>query len=527
MSSTGIVPERRPEADATERFRSQMGRVSRQSSVFLAGTLFSAAAAYLFKVYLARTLGAQALGIYALGMTMVGFVAVFSSLGLPRTALRFVSAYSATGKRDQLRGFLTRSMAIVLVCNLLLGGALYFAGPWIAVRFYHAPQLKPYVGFFVAIMVLGGLGGFLGQVLGGYKDVSRRTVINNFIGSPTMMAATVILVLAGLGLRGYIVAQLIGVTLVLTLYFRLVWKLTPRPEHGVGWNAPPFEREVVGFAAAALGLAFLDFFIIQADRVMIGHYLEVRQVGIYAVSWSLVAYLSILLNSVNQIFAPTISDLHARGERELLGRMYQTLTKWIFGLTVPLATAMIIFAAPLMRIFGRDFEAGWAVLVIGALGQLVNCGVGSAGTLLLMSGNQRSLVWVQAGSAVTTVILDWLLIPHWGILGAAAASAVTMVGANLAYLNRVRHKLQISPYNRSYFGMLIPVLGSVVSLWLVKWLLSAIRPEWAGLAVGLVLAYVSLIGLALLTGLDSDDRVILRAVWSRIAAALPGMGVEE
>jgi hypothetical protein len=45
--------------------------------------------------------------------------------------------------------------------------------------------------------------------------------------------------------------------------------------------------------------------------------------------------------------------------------------------------------------------------------------------------------------------------------------------------------------------------------------------------VGLVLAYVSLIGLALLTGLDSDDRVILRAVWSRIAAALPGMGVEE
>ncbi len=86
-----------------------MGHISRHSAVFFAGTIFTAAAGYLFKIYLARVLGAEALGIYALGMTIVGLLGIFNALGLPYSAVRFVAAYSATGKFDLLRGFLVRS----------------------------------------------------------------------------------------------------------------------------------------------------------------------------------------------------------------------------------------------------------------------------------------------------------------------------------------------------------------------------------------------------------------------------------
>jgi O-antigen/teichoic acid export membrane protein len=278
---------------------------------------------------------------------------------------------------------------------------------------------------------------------------------------------------------------------------------------------------VISFSVAAMGLAFLDFFIIQADRVMIGYYLDVREVGIYSVGWSLVAYLSIVLSSVNQVFAPTIADLHARGQRELLGRMFQTLTKWIFGLTVPLAAVLILFAAPLMRIFGQDFEAGWPVLVIGAIGQLVNCGVGSSGTLLLMSGNQKTLIWIQAGSAVLTVVLNLLFIPQWGIVGASIASAVTVVVTNVAYLSRVRQSLGLSPYNRSYLRLASPLLGSVGIVLLARALLGVSQREWLVIGIGLVLAYAAFIGISLAAGLDADDRIVAQAAWSKISALYP------
>src|SRR5205085_5455522 len=126
----------------------------------------------------------------------------------------------------------------------------------------------------------------------------------------------------------------------------------------------------------------------QADKILLGLYLNPRMVGIYVLASTLSAFVPIVLQSVNQIFAPVIADLHAHDRFDVLQRLFQTLTKWVFALSLPLAFVMILFARQLMRIFGPDFEAGWPVLVIGAVGQLVNCGVGSVGYLLLMSGNQ-------------------------------------------------------------------------------------------------------------------------------------------
>ena len=81
-----------PPGVAEARFRSEIGQISRHSAVFFLGTLFTAAAGYLFKIYVARVLGAGALGIYALGMTLVGFFGLFSGLGLPQAVVRFVAS---------------------------------------------------------------------------------------------------------------------------------------------------------------------------------------------------------------------------------------------------------------------------------------------------------------------------------------------------------------------------------------------------------------------------------------------------
>src|SRR5438552_16091132 len=120
-SVDNIISEVQPNSTNSSKFRHQMGHISRQSAVFFAGTVFTAAAGYLFKVYLARVLGAEALGIYALGMTIVGFFGIFNALGLPQSAVRFVAVYSATGQFALLRGFLVRSLAWLTVANIVLG----------------------------------------------------------------------------------------------------------------------------------------------------------------------------------------------------------------------------------------------------------------------------------------------------------------------------------------------------------------------------------------------------------------------
>jgi O-antigen/teichoic acid export membrane protein len=500
-------------------FRSQMGHISRQSSVFFAGTIFTAAAGYLFKIYLARVLGAEALGIYALGMTIIGFLGIFNALGLPQSAVRFVAAYCATGKIELLRGFLGRGILLLLISNILLGGGVLLVGPWIALHFYHTQALQTYLGWFALIMMLGALNTFFGQVLAGYKDVARRTVVTNLIGSPTMMLLTLGLAALGLGLRGYIIAQVLSAVIVLILLVAVVWRLTPRAARSFAWRLPPLEKEVMSFSAVILGTGLLEFLMAQSDKILIGFYLGARDVGIYAVATALVTFVPILLQSVNQIFSPSIADLYARGQQELLGRLFQTLTKWIFGLTVPLAAVMILFASPLMRIFGHDFEIGWPILIIGTLGQLVNCGVGSVGYLLLMSGNQGRLMRIEAYMATLMVLLNLLLIPRWGITGAAIGAAITNVIGNLWYLSEVRRKLGLLPYNRSYLRLGLPLAGAFAVLLAVRVSFGTARQEWAVIGAALVLGYLTFIGIALAFGLDADDQLIARAVWARVRGA--------
>ena len=510
----------------TPGFRQQVGHISRHSSVFFAGTVFTAAAGYLFKIYLARVLGAEALGIYALGMTIVSFLGVFNALGLPQAAVRFVAAYAGTARPDLLRGFLGRSSAMLLASNLLLGLGMMLAGPWVAVHFYHTPALGAYMGLFALVMLFAAFNAFFGQVLAGYKDVARRTIITSFIGSPLNMVFTVALVAVGLGLWGYIAAQVAGAVVVLLMLVTTVWKLTPAAARSFTQPWPRLERQVISFSAAVFGMTFLEFLMAQADKIFIGYYLSARQVGIYAISATLVAFVPIILQSVNQIFAPTIADLHARGERQLLGRIFQTLTKWILGLTLPLAGVMIIFAPGLMRIFGHDFEAGWPILVIGTAGQLVNCAVGSVGYLLLMSGEQRRLIRVQAFMAAVMVLLSLLLIPRWGIVGAAAGAAITNAVSNFLCLGQVRKALGLIPYNRSYVGLLLPVTATVTLLLGLRFGLKAVRPEWVVIGAGLTLGYLAFIGVALAFGLNADDRLIAEAAWSRVRGVFPRTGAQ-
>ncbi len=497
-------------------FQTEMGRISRQSGIVFAGTIFTAAIGYAFKVYLARVLGAEALGLYALGMTIISFLGILNVMGLPDSAVRFVALYAASKRFEALRSLLWNGSWMLLAANLIFAVVVLKVGPWIATRFYHAPQLARYLPLFAVIMITGALNTFFSSALAGYKEVGRRTVITRFVASPVTMAAAVLLISLGGGLRGYLVAQIIGGAVVMALLIFLVWRFTPAAARSLDVKKLGIEPEVWSYSAAMFGASVLGFFMGQTDRVALGYYRGAREVGIYAVAAALIAYEPIILQSVNQIFAPVIADIHTRGEHALLGRLFQTLTKWMLGLTLPLAMVLIAYARPIMRIFGHDFEAGWPILVIGTCGQLVNCGVGSVGCILVMSGNQRRLIRVQAVMAVVMVVLSLWLVPLWGALGAAVAAAITTAGMNAGNLVEVRRALNLSPYNRSYLKLLPPVAIALAITLLVSKASMFIKADWVVIVLALLLAYGAFSGVALAMGLDADDRLIANAVWMRV-----------
>ena len=526
--SEQLTKEAPPPVDAdSQKFRSQVGHISRHSGVFFAGTIFTAAFGYVFKVYLARVLGAKNLGLYALGMTLVGFIGIFNTLGLPQSAVRFVASYLAEGKFKQLHALLWRGATVLLAGNVVLAGVLLGFGKVIAIRFYHSPALVQYLPLFALMMLFSVLNTFYSRVLSGYRDLKWRTLIMNFIGSPLNIIIAVALISLGMGLRGYLVAQVCSAAIICVLLVAAVWEFTPPQSRIFGQAGSNPDRQIWSYSAAMLGLGFLTFLTSQVDRIALGYYRGAREVGIYSVAASLVAYIPLALNSVNQIFAPTIADLHTRGEHVLLARLFQSLTKWVVGLTLPLGLVVVVFSRPLMRIFGGEFEIGWPILIMGCIGQLVNCAVGSVGYLLVMSGNEKRLMKVQITMAVMMTVSSAALVPIWGIYGAAAAAALTNIGLNVLNLLQVRRALGISPYNRSYWHLLLPTTATLVLVLALKRYATIFQHDWVAVGVAMVAAYGLFVAVFyLISGLDADDRLIASALRSRMRSALGRSGAQ-
>ena len=495
-------------------FRRRVRTISRQAAIYFSGTIFAAAAGFFLKIYLARVLGAEALGLYTLGMSIVGFLALFISAGLPTAATRFIAEYCGKGEFARLNAFLRASLGLLVAANVLLGAGVIWAGPWIALHFYHTPQLNPYFWLFAMIMFFAVVNTFLGQAMAGYQDVERRTVVTNFVGAPANILLAVVFISLGLGLKGYLAAQVASSLLIMLLLAVSLWKLTPPPAR-VASRPARLEKGVVLFSASAFGLATIEFLLSQADKIMLGHYLDPRQVGIYALATALVGLVPIALQSVNQIFSPVIAELHATGDRKLLQQLYAALTKWIVIITLPLVLTFVMCSHSLIAIFGKGYEAGGAVLIVGAIGQLFNCAVGSVGYLLLMTGNQAQLIAIETCNAVLVIGLSIFMIPRFGITGAAVAAAVAVIITNLWSLAAVSRKLKLFPYNPGYFKLLPAILVSAAVLFGLQHAIPVIHGGWRMVVPATFGAYASFLGTLLLFGLDSDDRRLALLLWNR------------
>ena len=132
-----------------------------------------------------------------------------------------------------------------------------------------------------------------------------------------------------------------------------------------------------------------------------------------------------------------------------------------------------------------------------------------------------SLIKIQTVSTIVTVTLGLMLVPRFGIVGAATAVAVTTVFTNICYVVQVRKVLGFFPHGRHSLRLILPTLVSAAVVLCLHLLFHGVRPSWLAIVMGLTLGYVTFLGVSLLSGIDADDRLIGRAVWSKMKGILP------
>jgi O-antigen/teichoic acid export membrane protein len=212
---------------------------------------------------------------------------------------------------------------------------------------------------------------------------------------------------------------------------------------------------------------------------------------------------------------PVVSELYSRGDREHMKHYYQTMTKWTFMVNLPLSLILALFPEAILSIFGKSFVAGAPVLVLLALGNLVSAGTGICGVFLSMSGNTSFKLVNSIVSFVLTLGLNFWLIPRWGLIGAAVASAAATAVVNLLRLVQAFFLFRFLPYNASFIKPLVAGAVSCVFAWAVNQLLPADANLIYAFIDILILCAVYVV-MILLLGLSLEDRSVLARLYARV-----------
>jgi O-antigen/teichoic acid export membrane protein len=405
--------------------------------------------ALLTSLVLARVLGAKEYGGYVNAMAWVQLIAVAATFGFPLLLVREVAIYRTNRTWGLFLGLLRFSYVFVFLASLILMALAALAGWALFGSKQGSIMLYPlWAGLlilpFISLSALnqGIISGFGRVVLGQFPSavivpsLFISCIVFTYVFCPWDITASV-------AVFTRLISMIAAFGIGLYLVFRAVIRegVIAYPEYETGrWFRS---------AAPLAIIAAMSIVVSRVGIIMLGAIIGAEAAGIFKVATRGAELIMFSLAAVNQPFRPLIAGLWARGDKERLQRIVTKGTRSAFIIALPVALLLIIWGDKFLLLFGEDFAKGRFALAVLAFGYLFNVGCGMVGVLLNMSGYERDTALGLGIGAVFNIVLTVLLVPRWGINGAAVACTSGMVFWNIFLVTRVATKMHISS---SIFG---------------------------------------------------------------------------
>ncbi len=416
-----------------------MGEVVRGASVFFLLKATGLALAFGFNVVLSRMLGPEGTGIYFLALTVTTIAAVAGRAGLDNAILRFVASGAAVGDWAQVRGVSTKAMTIGIFTSLSALLLIFIFAPYLARDVFSKPDIAGPIRLLALAIVPVAVLTFYSEMLKGLKRIRDSQIVQG-VCVPALSLLFIYPLTKLWGVSGAISSYLAATVLTAALGFILWQKATPHLRDIKG----SFDtRTILRSSVPLFWIAVMTFAIDWTSTFMLGIWGTKADVGIYSVAVRTAMLTSFVLISVNSIAAPKFAELYRLGDMEALGKTARDSARLVTVMALPVAAIFVFASGHVMSVFGDRFSTGAAVLAILAVGQFVNVATGSVGFLLIMSGNERLVRNNTFVFMVINILLNLILIPRFGITGAAVATAITVAAVNLSAAFLVYRKLSI------------------------------------------------------------------------------------
>ncbi|NJK47249.1 flippase [Candidatus Gracilibacteria bacterium] len=397
--------------------------------------------AFGVQVVAARWLGAERYGNYVYVIAWMNFLVLLGKLGFDSTSVRFIAAYCGQQEWGLLRGFLNYSSRIIVVASVGAAFCLGF-GAWL---FRSQISTEVLYSFWIASAMLPAMTALTIQEsrLLALRKVWQAQLPQVILRPLFLLIGLALLTIGVKQLNESIfmaltLAATVGSLGIITLFFK---KLMPKEINlaKTQFNA----KEWLRMSQAMVLVSGFTLILAQSDIVMIGSLVGSKETGLYTVAAKIAGLLIFPLVAINSILAPLVADLYTQQNRQELQRIVSLGLQCVFLSTLSITIVLTIWGKTILSSFGAEFFSGYPILLILIVGQLINAMAGPVSLLLNMTGYHNDATKVLAVSATLNIILNAILIPSYGSVGASVATVISTTLWNVAMAFIVWHRIKI------------------------------------------------------------------------------------
>lgn len=405
---------------------------------------------FAISIALARLLEPAGYGAYSYVVALVGLLAVPANLGFPTYLTRVVAVYLEKGERSLLQGLLIGSRQLVALAATVLAATSIIVlevsdGAMSGIE-------RQIVAAGMLLLPLYALGETISGGIRGLGHVLLAQIPNQLIRPGLFLAFTLFMVAIGSAMTPTraILAHAAAASLAVILgnsLLRLAARSAlgnPKPQFAIkDWllGALPF--------SLLAGAQLLNHY---TDVIMLGMMMGDEPVGLYRVAIQMSDGLNMILLAITAAIAPQLARLSSRGDWQSVQRLLVTAHRFGIALLLPICGLLVFFREPFLQLaFGREYLASSGALLILIIGRVVYATVGFSGTALSMFGRPGIAAFANLLSVGANIVLNLMLIPTFGIMGAALATIVSDFAVNLmlSILLWIKYGLNITAFGKS------------------------------------------------------------------------------
>lgn len=380
--------------------------------------------AYITNIVLARQLTQEEFGLFSATFTFITFFLFFRDLGIGDALVKYFPEYQVNKQYNKIKTSASSVVFFQLLSSLIFTGVIFMLSGYLAEHYFKDPLAESVLKLLLLYVLGSVFFRLIKSIFNGFQQTMAYSLLALLKNGITLI---LILIFFSLGLTLYspVLAEALVCVVIILIFLPTFLKSFPFWKWKIE-NFWPVTKEIFAFGLPVFATSVAGKIISQIDTLMLTYFTDLSKVAVYNVVLPSATLFLSFSGCISIIIFPMTSELWAKKDLKRIAEGLKLLYKYSFVILIPIFSIIIIFSDLFIRsFFGENYVSGslaFQILMVGVFFYTVG---GINNTIISAMGNPKVVFKIILIAAIINVCFNFLLIPYFGINGAALTTTLS------------------------------------------------------------------------------------------------------